>query len=575
MATLKSTLPEQAEFSSPQRLANHVTFMRKLKSILDYARYPGRDASRFPPLPAGCSGEDQAAQWRVQCILMSAEMRYPMYLKLLEAHMLQSEKNGRRQGLEMVVPPWDVAIIFYAHMLAPFNYKRDIEQFFPKMWQGRAELPIAQMLASEHDDASEAAWNKMYPSIPYRILTLNDKFVSISSSIYNPVDIRYHCFSTACRAKPARVFSMASWVKYRVGTAGLTCPSCRAVRPKSERGAQDTILKDSQARFGMPIFNLWDSPLRQFCKDGFVDRILALPALPANAVERYLRFLQLIKETGETVVPTLDIDLCWHTHQLAPFAYLTYCVTHLGRQINHDDTIRTETRSTAQDMTARLWALKYGESYFDPTNKGRTEEIRQRRIAYDNAIEQKAVILQQFDNDVSQKDLQESLRLAQAKVDEEKRKWTAAKDSANAMLAQIRQTQAAKQAVRPTLRLFKARFYSKPQQAELERLDRQLYAEKKEHHDRHQVDATLKNELYSYWMPPLNKCHAALGVEANKRRALQQLLEREVDEAEARCWQREVDGVPRMENYYDARSWYSMVPSERPPRAFRGNAPSR
>jgi hypothetical protein len=69
-------------------------------------------------------------------------------------------------------------------MLAPFNYKRDIDQYFPKIWKGRAELPIARMLASDHDDASEAAWSKMYPSIQYRILTLNDKAVSILSSTY-------------------------------------------------------------------------------------------------------------------------------------------------------------------------------------------------------------------------------------------------------------------------------------------------------------------------------------------------------------------------------------------------------
>ncbi|OAA74851.1 hypothetical protein LEL_06839 [Akanthomyces lecanii RCEF 1005] len=562
MATLQSIFPEQAEFSSPERLANHISLMRKLKGIVHYARYPGRDASLFPAPPAGCNGEEQAAQWRLQSILMNAEVRYPMYLKLLESRMLQSRQNRRRQEPDLVVPPWDVAIVFYAHMLAPFNYRRDINQFFPKIWKGRAEFPIARMLASDHDDASEAAWSRMYPSTPYRVLTLNDKAVSISSSTYNAVDIRYYCSSAACKAEPARVIRMADWVKYRIGTAGLACPSCRTVLPRSKRGAKDAVLQDSQGIFGMPIFNLWDSPLRQFCKDGFVDRVLALPPLPSNAVERYLRFLQLIKETGETVVPTLDIDLCWHTHQLAPFAYTIYCVTHVGRQVNHDDTIRTETRSSAQDMTAKLWAIKYGESYFDPTNKDRSDEIKLRSIEYEQTIEKKAVELEQFDKDVLRKDLQQPLALAQAKVDEEMRKWATEEDSASAMKAQVQRTQAAMQGIKPAIQLFSARFYRNAQRKELKRLERQLSSEEKEYHDRHQAEAVLKNELYSHWMPLLNECNVALAVEADKRRTVQLLLEREVNEAEARCWKREVDGQLKVENYYDAQSWYSIVPSE-------------
>lgn len=82
--------------------------MRKLKDILDFARVPGRDASLFPTPPAECKSWEQAAQWRVQCILMSAEVRYPMYLKLLESRILQAGKKGDQQDVELVLPPWYV-----------------------------------------------------------------------------------------------------------------------------------------------------------------------------------------------------------------------------------------------------------------------------------------------------------------------------------------------------------------------------------------------------------------------------------------------------------------------------------
>ncbi|KAK0712700.1 hypothetical protein B0T26DRAFT_677126 [Lasiosphaeria miniovina] len=104
---------------------------------------------------------------------------------------------------------------------------------------------------------------------------------------------------------------------------------------------------------------------------------------PPNTVSRYLRFLYLMKEgVGSVYVPTLDIDPVWHTHQLAPVAYDRYCIRYIGSAINHDDTIRGVGRSVWQDNTAQLWALKYGESYYDPANAAETAEIQRRRAIW-------------------------------------------------------------------------------------------------------------------------------------------------------------------------------------------------
>lgn len=456
----------------------------------------------------------------------------------------------------------DVAIIFYAHLLAPFNYKRDINQYFPELRKGRAELPIARMLASDNDDASQAAWSKMYPSVPYQLLRFDGTTVHFSSTTDSRIDIRYYCQATACKGKSTRIIVLAGWVQYRSGTASLTCPACSSYLPRCKRGAKDIVLVESLARFGMPVFNLWDSPLRQFCKDGFVDRVLALPALPSNAVERYLRFLRLIKDKGETVVPTLDIDLCWHTHQLAPVAYEAYCVTYVGRSINHDDTIRADTRSDAQDTTARLWALEYGESYFDPTNAARSEETRLQRTAYYEAMEKKAMQLEQFDKDEARTAVQAALALAQSNVDEETRKWHVANNSAHAMQTQMQRTRAARRAVRPTVRLFKIRFYRKAKRVERRQLETQIASEEKEYHDRQQVATALQTQLYKDWQPVLDQCNKAWSLEVERRRVLRVSLEREVDEAEARCWKRMVGNELRKDDYYNSQTWYSIVPSE-------------
>ncbi|KAF8582970.1 hypothetical protein K439DRAFT_1285906, partial [Ramaria rubella] len=41
----------------------------------------------------------------------------------------------------------------------------------------------------------------------------------------------------------------------------------------------------------------------------------------------------------EFLVPTLDIDLGWHTHQLSGARYMSDTVRHVGRYVDHDDKI--------------------------------------------------------------------------------------------------------------------------------------------------------------------------------------------------------------------------------------------
>ncbi|KAG0220625.1 hypothetical protein BGX31_010775 [Mortierella sp. GBA43] len=65
------------------------------------------------------------------------------------------------------------------------------------------------------------------------------------------------------------------------------------------------------------------------------------------------------------LVPTLDIDLAWHTHMLSPAHYRQYQLTHYGRVLNHDDTVQATSSMTKQDFvrTASLWQDLYQEQY--------------------------------------------------------------------------------------------------------------------------------------------------------------------------------------------------------------------
>jgi hypothetical protein len=60
-----------------------------------------------------------------------------------------------------------------------------------------------------------------------------------------------------------------------------------------------------------------------------------------GSLERYRMFLHLMRQSRGSklfCVPTYDIDLMWHAHQLCPLAYAADCQQLMGRLIDHDDT---------------------------------------------------------------------------------------------------------------------------------------------------------------------------------------------------------------------------------------------
>ena len=95
------------------------------------------------------------------------------------------------------------------------------------------------------------------------------------------------------------------------------------------------------------------------------------PALK-NTMERliikYARFFQIMADNPRNVaVPTLDVDLAWHTHQLNPQEYYTYSEKLTTKYIDHDDKIEETALSDAFTWTSKTYATKYGEPYSECT----------------------------------------------------------------------------------------------------------------------------------------------------------------------------------------------------------------
>lgn len=93
------------------------------------------------------------------------------------------------------------------------------------------------------------------------------------------------------------------------------------------------------------------------------------PSALYKANTRYHKFLLLIrpnssnKKAAKHFVPTLDIDLCWHTHQLFPVSYRAWCIEHIGTAINHDDTVGSGDLNVGLRNTSLAWCQKYREPY--------------------------------------------------------------------------------------------------------------------------------------------------------------------------------------------------------------------
>ncbi|KIK81036.1 hypothetical protein PAXRUDRAFT_15460 [Paxillus rubicundulus Ve08.2h10] len=83
-----------------------------------------------------------------------------------------------------------------------------------------------------------------------------------------------------------------------------------------------------------------------------------------HCVARYHAFLALMADSsGSFFVPTLDIDLAWHTHQLMANQYHSDCKSLVGRYVDHDDKVEEDHLATAFDITCRAWNDRYGLPY--------------------------------------------------------------------------------------------------------------------------------------------------------------------------------------------------------------------
>lgn len=88
----------------------------------------------------------------------------------------------------------------------------------------------------------------------------------------------------------------------------------------------------------------------------------------ARLCKKYQRFIEIMAKNPRNVaVPTLDVDLAWHTHQLAPSAYYDFTVGKTAQFIDHDDKIADNKLDEGFEWTSKAYQEEFGEVYSECT----------------------------------------------------------------------------------------------------------------------------------------------------------------------------------------------------------------
>lgn len=281
------------------------------------------------------------------------ERKWHKYLELAVVRFLRWWKIARR-GIDTTptntptiskerLPPLDVIMVWHAFLLNPRMFKCHYQET-----RGyRLHFPWLSI----HQAIDNGTWT-------YQL--------EVTAS---------RAFKNVTTLEPDLFAQMESWVSlphsarttlttFTVGTSDE--PALNVVTKGS--GAH-RLLQSAQTTDSALALQLKDAIIRQ---TAFVDKMNALlwirsPALSGTlrrALSRYEAFLELFRRHPTTMmVPTLDIDLVWHTHQCSAAEYKRSMLKLAGKYVNHDDSIVKGTLDDGFERTRGLFHVCFGKEY--------------------------------------------------------------------------------------------------------------------------------------------------------------------------------------------------------------------
>ncbi|KAK5689092.1 hypothetical protein LTR17_026522 [Elasticomyces elasticus] len=157
----------------------------------------------------------------------------------------------------------------------------------------------------------------------------------------------------------------------------------KSYKRKARKSMSSTLLRGEKIGVRRMMSRYWDNS-SPFALDlvgavvrqgSFIEKMhnidwLHSPALPSTMgrlLTKYARFVSIMADQQHMAVPTLDVDLAWHTHQLSPYGYMGYTVVHTTQFVDHDDKVAETKLNDAFAWTSKTYQRLYSEPYSECT----------------------------------------------------------------------------------------------------------------------------------------------------------------------------------------------------------------
>ena len=136
-----------------------------------------------------------------------------------------------------------------------------------------------------------------------------------------------------------------------------------------ERAATKRMLMRYWENHSPFAFNLGESLMQQipfFEQSQQLDWLHSpeLNKILSHSLQKYDRFFQMLRNSKGNV-PTVDVDLVWHTDQLSPQGYYEYSLKMTGRLVVHSHDFKEYNICDMFEWTAEEYMKVFGESYTD------------------------------------------------------------------------------------------------------------------------------------------------------------------------------------------------------------------
>ncbi|KAL0932134.1 uncharacterized protein CTRU02_213087 [Colletotrichum truncatum] len=355
--------------------------------------------------------------------LVYSEWRYVNYIRFLDYYGMAANDFP---------PPWDVAMIWYCHLLSPHQFHRHLwDSQHTSYGLNHHHFPLTHLLYLynsgkwSHPKARKHwnRWNrtKSSPGLPFQLWDSPPWETKRKSSLFSifsgkpsskPASgekaeeptIRF--YSTWCRTSGKKEWKLSQYTDLRRGKRPMLCinasrhsrygarceltpwPSLEDFRNVINRQTcfWKAVIKarDSDPNFASkPNLEIGLSDYEKFIKlHGQPPRLRQVPntnvwRVDMNGLPSPDKWSE--SRNREFVPPTLLIDLLWHTHRLYPASYWTWSFNTAGRLIDYEHTSSAVTAKRFLEETDLEWKKRNG---FPVETRHTMEEFRKEGYLY-------------------------------------------------------------------------------------------------------------------------------------------------------------------------------------------------